>query len=109
MITVTRFDVPEGQSSAFEPEGRHLLATLAERPGFVRGRLGRALDAPGLWSLVTEWQDVGSYRRGLSAYDVKLATASVLAFAVDEPGAFEVLAVADEARPAAPGPAARAR
>lgn len=106
---MSRFEVPEARSGTFESDARQVLAALAERPGFVRGRLGQAFDAPTLWSLVTEWADVGSYRRGLSAYDVKVATAPVLEFAVAEPSAFDVVAAADDARPASAGPAARAR
>jgi hypothetical protein len=41
--------------------------------------------------LVTEWQDVGSYRRALGNYDVKVYATPLLAQALDEPGAFEVL------------------
>jgi heme-degrading monooxygenase HmoA len=109
VIVVSRFDVPEGRAATFEPDARHVLATLAERPGFVRGRLGRCVDEPSLWALTTEWDSVGSYRRGLSAYDVKLATASVLEFAKDEPSAYEVLDSSDVARPPAAGPGERAR
>jgi quinol monooxygenase YgiN len=109
LIVVSRFEVPEARAETFEPAARQLLAALAERPGFVRGRLGQALDAPSLWSLVTEWADVGSYRRGLSAYDVKLATGPVLELAVAEPSAFDVVHAADDARPVSAGPAARAR
>jgi heme-degrading monooxygenase HmoA len=109
MIVASRFEVPEGRAAAFEPAAQQVLSALAERPGFVRGRLGRAVDAPSLWSLVTEWEDVGSYRRGLSGYDVKVATSAVLEFAVNEPSAFEVVAAVEVSRPSTPGPAARAR
>ena len=41
--------------------------------------------------LVSEWQNVGSYRRALSSYDVRMA-AGVLMGAVDnEPTAYEVV------------------
>jgi heme-degrading monooxygenase HmoA len=109
VIVVSRFEVPEGQAAAFLPEARHALDTLAQRPGFVRGRLGRAADEPSSWALVTEWDSVGSYRRGLSAYDVKLATAPLLALAVNEPSAYEVVAGVDEAQPPSAAPSDRAR
>ena len=109
MIVVSRFEVPEGQAAAFLPGARHALDTLAQRPGFLRGRLGRAADNPSTWAIVTEWDSVGSYRRGLSAYDVKLATAPLLALSVDEPSAYEVLASVDEAQPPAGAPSDRAR
>ena len=49
------------------------LAALAERPGYVGGHVGRNVDDPDLWVLTTSWANVGSYRRALSAYDVKVA------------------------------------
>jgi hypothetical protein len=66
-------------------------AALAERPGYLDGDLGRNVDDPGLWVLVTRWQDVGSYRRALSAYEVKLAAVPVLSRAIDEPSGFELV------------------
>ena len=106
---VTRFEVPDAQVAAFEPDARGVLAALAQRPGFVRGRLGRCVDEPALWALTTEWDSVGSYRRGLSSYDVKLATAALLAFAVPEASAYEVIATTDEPGPSAVSPTDRAR
>jgi len=72
-------------------EAEPALAALAARPGFVRGRLARAVEDPARWLLVTEWTDLGSYRRALSSYDVKLAATALLLRAADSPGAFEVL------------------
>ena len=64
---------------------------LAERPGYVDGRVGRNLDDPTLWVLTTRWDDVGAYRRALSSYDVKLQAVPLLSRAVDEPSAYEVV------------------
>lgn len=64
---------------------------MAERPGYVHGTLGRNLDDPTLWSLVTYWENVGSYRRALSAYDVKLNAVPLLSRAIDEPSAYELV------------------
>ena len=44
---------------------------------------------PGL--LITEWESVGAYRRGLGGYEVKLAATPLLAQALDQPSAFEAL------------------
>lgn len=109
MIVVSRFEVPEAQAASFLPDAQQALAALSQRPGFVRGRLGRAADEPSSWALVTEWDSVGSYRRGLSAYDVKLATAPLLALAVNEPSAYELLATVDESQPPSGVPSDRAR
>lgn len=91
MLVVSRFDVPEGQASSFLPRARAALQAFAGRPGYVRGRIGRAADDPGAWVLTTEWEGVGSYRRSLSAYDVKVHAAPLLALSRDEPSAYEVL------------------
>ena len=40
---------------------------------------------------MSEWEGMGSYRRGLSAYDVKLALAPLMPFVVNEPSAYEVV------------------
>jgi quinol monooxygenase YgiN len=91
VLVVTRFDVPEGESAAFLPKAQAALAAFAARPGYVRGRIGRAADDPTLWVLTTEWTGVGAYRRSLSAYDVKVDAAPLLSLGRDEPSAFELL------------------
>ena len=109
MITVARFQVPDDAAPAFEVQAEEVLGLLAKQPGFQRGRLGRSLDEPALWVLVTEWDNVGSYRRGLGAYDVKLTATPLMAWGIPEPGAFEVVAVSDESQEPLAGPAERAR
>ncbi len=44
--------------------------------------------------LVTEWANVGSYRRALGDYEVKLYATPLLAQAIDVPSAFEPLLTA---------------
>jgi len=91
VLVVTRFDVPEGEAAAFLPLAQAALTAFAARPGYVRGRVGRAADDPCAWVLTTEWEGVGAYRRSLSAYDVKVDAAPLLARGRNEPSAFEVL------------------
>lgn len=91
MLVVTRFDVPEAESASFLPRAQAALAAFAARPGYVRGRIGRAADDPTAWVLTTEWVGVGAYRRSLSSYDVKVDAAPLLSLGYDEPSAFEVL------------------
>ena len=95
MLVVTRFDVPEAESGAFLQQAQAALAAFSARPGYLQGRVGRAADDPTAWVLSTEWEGVGAYRRSLSAYDVKVDAAPLLARGRDEPSAFEVL-VRDE-------------
>ena len=97
VLVVTRFDVPEGDSASFLPRAQAALAAFAARPGYVRGRIGRAADDPTAWVMTTEWEGVGAYRRSLSAYDVKVDAAPLLSLGRDEPSAFEVLHADDAA------------
>lgn len=97
MLVVTRFDVPEAESATFLPRAQAALAAFAARPGYVRGRVGRAADDPTAWVLSTEWEGVGAYRRSLSSYDVKVDAAPLLSLGRDEPSAFEVLHADDAA------------
>jgi quinol monooxygenase YgiN len=85
MLVVNRFRGDDGLRADLETAH----AALADRPGYLDGDLGRNVDDPGLWVLVTRWQDVGSYRRALSAYEVKLTAVPVLSRAIEEPSAFE--------------------
>jgi hypothetical protein len=101
---MNRFRVEEGDAAAFAEDLARAHALLAARPGYVGGAVGRNLDEPTLWVLETRWADVGSYRRALSSYDVKLGAVPLLSRAVDEPSAYEVLgadgtAALNEARP----------
>jgi len=89
VIVVNRFRVPLEQGERFRADLQRARETLAERPGFVSGRIGRNTDDPELWVLTTEWERVGAYRRALSAYDVKLTAVPVLSRALDEPSAYE--------------------
>jgi heme oxygenase (mycobilin-producing) len=109
VIAVTRFEVPDAEASAFESGITELLAILGKQPGFVRGRVGRALDEPRHWVLATEWDQVGSYRRGLGAYEVKLTSPPLMAWSVPDPSAFEVVAQQDDARAPLTAPSDRAR
>lgn len=99
MLVVTRFDVPEDEAGTFLPQAAAALKAFAARPGYLRGRVGRAADDPGAWVLTTEWEGVGAYRRSLSAYDVKVDAAPLLARGRDEPSAFEVLLSDEGAAP----------
>jgi hypothetical protein len=103
VLVVTRFDVPEDDGPGFLARAEAALAAFADRPGYLRGRIGRSPDEPTLWVLTTEWDGVGSYRRSLSSYDVKVHAIRLLAQGRDEPSAFELLGdhASDRARDAA--------
>ena len=91
MLVVSRFVV---SADDFIDRAHTALKVLAACRGYRRGRLGRSLDEPDHWTLVTEWESVGTYRRALSSYDVKMHATPFLAESLDEPSAYEVLAEA---------------
>lgn len=91
VIVITRYSVPEADTEAFRTDADAAVAVLAERPGFRWHRIGRAADDPTLWTLVTEWDGAGFYRRALSSYEVKVTAVPLLSRAIDEPSAFEIL------------------
>jgi hypothetical protein len=94
VIVVNRFRAgPDAGSGDRMRDGlAQALGALAARPGFVDGTVGRNVDDPDLWLLTTRWENVGSYRRALSSYDVKVAAVPLLSQAIDEPSAYEVVA-----------------
>ena len=91
VLVVNRFQVPEEEAAAFREQLEAALAVLAQQEGYADGQLGRNLDDPTLWAMVTRWRDVGSYRRALSKYDVKVGAVALLGRAIDEPSAYEPL------------------
>jgi quinol monooxygenase YgiN len=88
VFAVTRFRATGDDGEALVAAVVPLLAALGARPGFVSGELGRSADDPSLWALVTRWDGVGSYRRALSAAEVKITGAPVWVHALDEPGVY---------------------
>jgi quinol monooxygenase YgiN len=89
VIVVNRFRVPPAGAEAFRADLERAREVLSRQAGYLAGRVGRNVDEPELWVLVTEWEGPGSYRRALSSYDVKLAAVPTLSRAVDEPAAYE--------------------
>lgn len=89
MIAIARFEVSLAHSANFRTELEAARDALAECVGYIDGSIGQNLDEPSLWVLMTRWENVGSYRRALSAMRSKLEVIPVLARAIDEPGAYE--------------------
>jgi hypothetical protein len=95
VLSVTRHLVPDASAAAFIADAQAALDLLRQRPGFVSGVVGRATDDGELWLVATTWADIGSFRRALSSYEVKIGAVPLLASAIDEPTAFEQLVQAD--------------
>ena len=91
LVVVTRYRVPLEEGTTFRERAREALDALCAQPGCRRGHVGRSMDDPERWLLQTEWETTGAYRRGLSAYDVKLRAVPVMYHAIDEPTAYEAL------------------
>lgn len=91
MISVAHFAVSDADPGEFAERARAALAALAARSGYLRGSLGRSTDDGGNWVLITEWENVGSYRRALGNYEVKVVASTLFADAVDLPSSFEPL------------------
>jgi heme-degrading monooxygenase HmoA len=89
MLAIARFNVALGDAADFEAELSTALEALAQCAGFIKGEIGQNLDESSLWTLVTHWENVGSYRRALSKNEVKMNAIPLLAQAIDEPGAYE--------------------
>jgi heme-degrading monooxygenase HmoA len=88
MFAVTRLRADGDDGEALAEAVPNLLAALAARPGFRDGELGRSADDPSLYALLTRWDGIGSYRRALSAAEVKITGAPVWVFALDEPSVY---------------------
>lgn len=86
MLAVIRFT-----GSSLEAAGEDVLAVLAGRPGFERGSFARSSEDDSRWVLVTEWVNVGAYRRAIQAGDTRIAGAALFACAADEPAGYDVL------------------
>lgn len=95
MLSVTRHRVPANQADDFRAAAEAAVRLLRERPGFEAATVGRSTDDETLWVVATTWADVGSFRRALSSFEVKVGAVPLLASAMDEPTAFERLMVAD--------------
>ena len=108
MLVLNRFVVPEETQDGFVTRAHAALTALADRPGYQSGRLTRALDDTSYWTLVTEWESVGAYRRALGGFDVKVHATPLLARSVDEPSAFETMATSPPGGPIELGASDRA-
>lgn len=91
LVVVSRFRVPQDHAAAFAADARAAIEVLADCAGFVRASLGQSTDEADLRVIVTEWDQVGSYRRALSRYEVKASAIPFLSHAIDEPSAYEVV------------------
>jgi hypothetical protein len=91
VLAITRYRVPDAETGEFVRTAQQVLRALDGGPGYRSGRLGRAVDDPELWAMVTDWGGAGFYRRALGAYDVRVALIPLSRLAIDEAGAYEIV------------------
>ncbi len=87
MLAIIRYSVPGEQTREFAGQAHEILAVLAAQQGYVRGHVGRSVDEPDLWVLVSEWEGAGFYRRALSA--ARMVMYPLMTLMINEASAFE--------------------
>ena len=106
MFAIARFSSasisPWSEAELFT-HARLALDVLATRTGYLGGRFGVATDQEfdrargstpqSIYALVTQWENIGSYRRALSEFEIKVEVVPLLSRAIDEPGGFEEIAL----------------
>ncbi|WP_420175171.1 antibiotic biosynthesis monooxygenase family protein [Luteococcus sp. OSA5] len=89
MIVINRFRVPAASQSAFRAQADAAVQLFETKPGLLSIDLVQNLDDQDLWSLVTRWENVGSYRRALGGYESKMTIVPLLSLSIDEPSAYD--------------------
>lgn len=91
LVVVNRFRVAEHEVHDFVTDSRVALATLAQSTGFIDGVIAQSTDEADLRMISTRWVNVGSYRRALSRFEVKISAIPLLSTAINESSAYEVV------------------
>lgn len=97
VLVVIRFRTLDPRANEGLAALRSAVKVLAQSAGFLGSAIGQATDDPDLVILTLTWRDIGSYRRALSRMEVKMQVVPLLAQAIDEPTAFEILHAMNEA------------
>lgn len=101
MFAVSRFRAGDD----FEEQGRAVVEFWRSKPGCQFAEVVRCLDDQGLWAIISQWDEVGSYRRSFNGYDAKMLLTPILGRALDEPSAFLAPEELGENRPRGEGAA----
>ena len=89
MLAISRFRVPPERTPLFVERARAASEFFRGRPGCQGVDVVQNLDDAELWSIVTRWSDVGSYRRSFNGNDAKMVLVPLLSEAIDEPSAYD--------------------
>ena len=72
IAVIAQLAVPAGSRVQFEQGYERLVELCAQSPGFLSSELGQSTDSLEDFTLIHRWADVGTYRKFLSRYDVKI-------------------------------------
>lgn len=90
MLVVLRA-VVTADPEQFLADARAALAALATRPGYLSGRVGRAVDDPDAWVVTCEWDSIGNARRGLTSGAVRGEIMPLMSRVTPEPNAYQIV------------------
>jgi hypothetical protein len=91
MLVITRHRVAQNELPQWLISAKASLAPLASQAGCISAEIGLATDEPDLVAVVTRWESVGTYRRALSNFEVKMHSIPFLSTAIDESTAYELI------------------
>jgi len=72
IAVIAQLAVPAGSRAQFEQGYERLVELCAQSPGFLSSELGQSTDSLEDFTLIHRWADVGTYRKFLSRYEVKI-------------------------------------
>ncbi len=88
MFAISRFRVLQDAAS-FRQRAQAAADFFRDSAGCLGSDLMQNLDDPELWTIVSRWENVGSYRRAFGGYDAKMVLVPLLSEAIDEPSAYD--------------------
>lgn len=72
IAVIAQLAVPTGSRVQFEQGYERMVELCAQSPGFLSSELGQSTDSLEDFTLIHRWADVGTYRKFLSRYEVKI-------------------------------------
>lgn len=91
VVVTMRFTVTTEERGEFLQRAREAASMLRTRQGCLGIDLLQSVDAADSLMITTRWDSMGSYRRAMSAYDIKEQVIPFLSQARDEDSTFETI------------------
>ena len=95
VLVTMRFTVAQDERSDFLRDARVCVDLLRMRVGCLGVDVSQSVDVAEELLITTRWVDMGSYRRAMSAYEIKERVIPFLSRARDEESTFESLVRGD--------------